>query len=143
MNPRRTAAALSLAAALLLQAAGPAPAGPADRISLVSLADWDYVTVTLDLSRFAAERVGIIRIVNVYDFPIRGRIPACSTLFLPADAALPRLRPAESGDFIVGAKGTVTLTRVFRIVDAGKRAPAAGAAYTLTDLLDPVPDCAD
>lgn len=143
MNAHRAATVLVLSAALLLSPGRPAPAGPADRISLVSLADWDHVTVTLDLSRFAAERVGIIRIVNVSDFPIQGRIPACSTLFLPADAALPRLRPAESGDFIVGAKRTVALTRLFRVVDAGKRAPAAGAAYALADLLDPVPDCAD
>lgn len=143
MKPRCAAAVLSLAVALLLPPARPAPAGPADRISLVSLADWDHVMVTLDLSRFATERVGIIRIVNASSSPIGGSVPACSTLFIPADAALPRLRPAESGDFIVGPKQTVTLTRLFRIVDPGKRAPAAGAAYTLVDRLDPVPDCTD
>jgi hypothetical protein len=143
MKAGRAAVVLALAAALLLLPAGPAPAGPGDRISLVSLADWDHVTVTLDLSRFAAERVGMIRIVNASDFPIRGRIPACSTLFLPADTALSRLRPAESGDFVVGAKRTVTLTRLFRVVDADKRAPAAGAAYTLADRLDPDPNCTD
>ena len=37
----------------------------------------------------------------------------------------------------------VALTRLFRIVDAGKRAPAAGAAYKLANILDPVPDCSD
>jgi len=47
----------------------------------------------------------------------RDRGPTCSTLFHPADAALPWLRPAESGDFVVGAKQTVTLTRQFRVVD--------------------------
>lgn len=143
MNPRRAIAVIVLAVALLISPAEPISAGPGDRISLVSLADWDHVTVTLDLSRFAAERVGIIRIVNTSAFSIQGRIPACSTVFLPADAALSRLRPAESGNFIVGAKRTVAVARLFRVVDAGKRAPTAGAAYTLADLLDPVPDCAD
>jgi hypothetical protein len=134
---------LALAAALVVAGPAETPAGPGDRMSLVSLADWDQVTVTLDLSHFAAERVGVIRIVNVSSFRIEGRVPACSTIFLPSDAALPRLRPAESGDFVVGPKQTITLTRLFRPVDEGKRAPAAGAVYTLVDRLDPVPNCKD
>jgi hypothetical protein len=140
---RRFVTVLCLVAGVAATGPRPAPAGPGDRISLVSLADWDHVTVTLDLSRFAAERVGIIRIVSVSDFRIEGRVPACSTIFVPADAALPRLRPAESGNFVVGPKQTVTLVRPFRAVDEGKRAPAAGAAYTLVDRLDPVPNCKD
>jgi hypothetical protein len=136
-------ALLALAAALVLAGPPETPAGPGDRVSLVSLADWDHITVTLDLSRFAAERVGIIRIVSVSDFRIEGRVPACATIFVPTDAALPRLRPAESGDFVVGPKQTVTLVRPFRAVDEGKRAPTTGAAYALVDRLDPVPDCKD
>ena len=141
MTVRLAAAVIALLAALGLVER--APGAPGDRMSLVSLADWDRVTVSLDLSRFAAERVGLIRIVNPSRHPIQGSVPACTTVFIPTDPALPRLRPAESGDFVVGPGQTATLARLFRVVDQGKRAPATGSAYTLIDQLEILPGCTD
>lgn len=130
----------ALGALLLALVAGTAVAAPADRLALSTLADGRWLEVSLDTSRFPREGVATIVITNPSAFPVEGRVPACDTLFRPADAAYPILRPVESGNFVVGPKQTLRLPRLFRAVQSGKRDPA-GTTYRLDDNLDAEPGC--
>lgn len=130
----------ALGGLLLVLAASTALAAAADRLALSTLADGRWLEVSLDTSRFSREGVATIVITNPSPFSIEGRVPACDTLFRPADAAYPVLRPAESGNFVVGPKQRLRLPRLFRAVPSGKRDPA-GTTYRLDDGLDAEPGC--
>ena len=86
--------------------------------------------------------VATMTIVNNRDIALRGDIRACDTIFLPKDARFSPLRPAESGPFFIGPKSTVTIARLFRLVDPTKR-PPDGGVYALTGDPDPEPGCKD
>ena len=130
MTTRRTSlgTALALAASILLVPAL-ARAG-ADALSLATLVELGVVEVTLDLTRFDAERVGAIRITNRGVATVTGWVPACTTVFATGDPADSPVRPAESGPFAVRPNGTATLVRLFRVIDGARRAPP-GAVYRL------------
>jgi hypothetical protein len=118
----------------------PSHAAQSDRVSLSTLEMAGYVDVSLDTSRFKAEKVATIKITNRYPFRIEGRIPACSTVFASQDRRVSPLRPGEPGAFVVGPNGTVLITRPFRLVDPGKT-PPDGATYALSDSIEAEPDC--
>jgi hypothetical protein len=130
--PGRVTAALC-ASAIALGAWSPASAQSA-RLTLATLAMVGFVDVTLDTSRFGQEQVATIKVANKMGFPIEGEIPACFTVFEPADTRLAALVPAESGGFTVGAAKTIQVTRPFRLLDPSKR-PPDGSAYRLSQPL--------
>lgn len=130
----------ALGGVLLALVTGAAGAAPVDRLALSTLADGRWLEVSLDTSRFSREGVATIVITNPWPFPLEARVPACDTLFRPADAAYPILRPVESGNFVVGPRQTLRLPRLFRAVRAGKPDPA-GTTYRLDDDLDAEPGC--
>ena len=114
-----------------------------DRFSLDTLESLGDLTVALDTARFARERVATIRVTNNRRGAIEGNIPACRTIFVPADAAFSRLRPSESGPFFVGPDETVRITRPFRMIEAGKRPPANNTAYKLDEEASAEAGCKD
>ena len=140
----RAALAVRIALTIMLALASftPALARP-DRFSLDTLESFGDLTVALDTARFARERVATIRVTNNRRAAIEGNIPACRTIFVPADAAFSRLRPSESGPFFVGPDETVRITRPFRMIDAGKRGPANNTAYKLDEDASAEPGCKD
>lgn len=129
-----------LLACLALCASGARPAWAL--LSLNTFAAGKDVQVTLDTGPFRDTGVATMTIVNNRDIALRGDIRACDTIFLPKDARFSPLRPAESGPFFIGPKSTVTIARLFRLVDPTKR-PPDGGAYALTDDPDPEPGCKD
>jgi hypothetical protein len=111
---------------------GPPPAATSvGTLSLTTLRSAGFVEVTIDPARFRQERVATIRIVNALGIPVSGEIPACTTVFEPADTRLTAIAPAESGPFVVGPRQTIQLTRPFRALDPSKR-PAEGSSYRLS-----------
>ena len=127
MKIPRIAPALAAGATLLL---GAVPASAL--LPLESLVGLGYLEVALDTSRFPEAQVATIRVVNVSDFPIEGTIPGCVTVFEPKDSRLSPLAPRESGRFTVGARQTIQVTRLFRLLEPGKR-PPDGGAYELSE----------
>ena len=110
--------------------------GPPAPLTLATLAEAGFVEVALDARRFRGEQVAMIRIANKLRVAVTGEIPACDTVFVPADARLVVLTPAEGGSFVVGPSATITLTRTFRALDPARR-PPDGSAYRLSaDPLD-------
>jgi hypothetical protein len=125
-----------LGASLALSAPVPAQV----RLSLEALQRAGIVEVTLDPSRFRAEQVAVIQIVNKLAVPVEGDIVACDTVFEPDDARFSALTPRESGAFVAGPRQTVRLTRLFRQTDPAKRSPER-RAYRLVSFPDEVPGC--
>jgi hypothetical protein len=117
--------------------------GRPDRFSLDTLESFGDLTVALDTARFARERVATMRLTNNRRAAIEGNIPACRTIFVPADTAFSRLRPSESGPFFVGPDETVRITRPFRMIDAGKRPPGNNTAYKLDEDASAEAGCKD
>jgi hypothetical protein len=125
-------ARIALAIVVALAWATPALARP-DRFGLDTLESFGDVTVALDTARFARERVATIRVTNNRRAAIEANIPACRTIFVPADAAFSRLRPAESGQFLVGPGETVRIIRPFHMIEPSKRPPGNNTAYKLDE----------
>jgi len=123
----RMAAALCLTVALV---ASPVAANHLP-LTLTQIAALQVVEVSVDMSRFPRDRVAIIEIKNPNDFPVRGFISRCDTVFRPEDSSLAALLPAESGDFIVRPRQRVRIARLFRSAEPGKRLPDGAAAYKL------------
>jgi hypothetical protein len=109
----------------------PPPGGAGGGLTLTTLRSAGFVEVALDARRFPGEQVATIRIVNKLDIPVTGEIPACQTVFEPADSRLAELAPAEGGLFVVGPSQTIEVTRPFRALDPSKR-PPDGSAYQLS-----------
>jgi hypothetical protein len=89
------------------------------------------VEVSLDVGRFPQDRVATIQIRNPHDFPVRGAISRCDTVFAPEDGDVTALLPAESGNVVIGPRQTARVTRLFRPVEPAKRPPAGTSRYTL------------
>ena len=119
--------AVCLAGALL---ASPAAARHIP-LTLTELALMQVVEVSLDVGRFPQDRVATIQIRNPHDFPVRGVISRCDTVFAPEDGGVTALLPAESGNVVIGPRQTVRVTRLFRPVEPAKRPPAGTTRYTL------------
>jgi hypothetical protein len=100
-------------------------------LTLTEIALLQVVEVSLDVSRFPQDRVATIQIRNPHEFPVRGAISRCDTVFAPDDGGVTALLPAESGNVVVGPRQTVRVTRLFRPVEPAKRAPAGTTRYTL------------
>ena len=123
----RATAAVCLSAVCL---ALPAAAGQVP-LTLTEIAVLQIVEVSLDVSRYPQDRVATIEIRNPHAFIVRGAISRCDTVFAPEDAGFTALRPSESGNFVVGPRQTIKVTRLFRPLEPGKRPPAAGTRYRL------------
>jgi hypothetical protein len=139
---RRRLARWTIALGTVAVTAGAASAAPHELQSLGSLVGAGEVEVFLDAARLRAEGVAVIRIVNRSDRAIAGAVPACQTVFTTEDAGDSPLRPAESGPFIVPARGEVRLVRPFRAVEPGKRAPGSRSYALDADALSE-PGCRD
>ena len=142
MTPATRLGVRLLVALGVLAGAGRAGATPSEPSTLGYLADDGALEVTLDVARFAAERVAVIRIVNKRAWVVQGQVPACLTIFTTGDPGDSPVRPAESGAFIVPARSEVRLIRPFRLVDPSKRPPGRGV-YRLNDDALPEPGCRD
>ena len=100
-------------------------------LTLTELALMQVVEVSLDVGRFPQDRVATIQIRNPHDFPVRGAISRCDTVFAPEDGDVTALLPAESGNVVIGPRQTARVTRLFRPVEPAKRPPAGTTRYTL------------
>jgi hypothetical protein len=138
---RAAVVALAAIAAVCLAGGTGALAAPGIGADLGFLVDHDVVQVSVDTARFAGDRVAAIRITNRQPFVVRGFIGACRTIFTASPAHSP-IRPAESGPFVVGPKETVTIVRLFALVDRSKQAPGS-APYRWDDEAEAEPGCRD